>query len=73
MTDESTKPENENGFSDAFAAVALVVLPVVAILYWLSGMPTSQVSVSGGWCVVEASFPTLGNAVTGGYSQTLTA
>jgi hypothetical protein len=41
MTDESTKGENENGFSDAFAAVALVVLPVVAILYWLSGMPTS--------------------------------
>jgi len=41
MTDESTKPENGNGFSDAFAAVALVVLPVVAILYWLSGMPTS--------------------------------
>ena len=41
MTDESTKPENKNGFGDAFAAVALVVLPVVAIVYWLSGMPTS--------------------------------
>ena len=39
MTDESTK--SENGFGDAFAAVALVVLPVVAIVYWLSGMPTS--------------------------------
>jgi hypothetical protein len=41
MTEESTKRENENGFPDAFAAVVLVVLPVVAILYWLSGMPTS--------------------------------
>ena len=41
MTDESTKPENENDLGDAFAAVALVVLPVVAIVYWLSGMPTS--------------------------------
>jgi|TARA_B110000977_G_scaffold97659_1_gene128577 hypothetical protein len=41
MSDESTKPENEDGFSDALAAVALVVLPVIAIVYWLSGMPTS--------------------------------
>jgi hypothetical protein len=41
MTEESTKPENENGFADAVAAVSLVVLPVVAIVYWLSGMPTS--------------------------------
>ena len=73
MTDESTKPENENGFPDAFAAVVLVVLPVVAILYWLSGMPTSQVSVCPGWCVVEASLPRLGNDGTGVYSQTLPA
>lgn len=41
MSDESTKPENEDGFADALSAVALVVLPVVAIVYWLSGMPTS--------------------------------
>ena len=73
MTEESTKPENENGFSDAFAAVALVVLPVVAILYWLSGMPTSQVSVSPGWCVIEVSLPTPGNACVGVYAQTVPA
>jgi len=41
MSDESTKPENDDGFADAFAAVAVVALPVLAIIYWLSGTPTS--------------------------------
>ena len=41
MSDESTKPENEDGFADAFSAVAVVVLPAMAVIYWLSGMPTS--------------------------------
>jgi hypothetical protein len=41
MSDESTQPENEDGLADAFAAVAIVVIPVLAIIYWLSGMPTS--------------------------------
>ena len=41
MSDESTQPENDDGFAAASAAVAIVVLPVLAIIYWLSGMPTS--------------------------------
>ena len=41
MNDESTKPENEDGYADAIAAVAVVVHPVLAIIYWLSGTPTS--------------------------------
>ncbi len=41
MSEESTKSENENGLVDAFSAVAIVVIPVVTIVYWLSGMPTS--------------------------------
>lgn len=41
MSDESTNSENENAFADAFSAVAIVVLPAIAIIYWLSGMPTS--------------------------------
>jgi len=45
MSDESTeelaKTENEDGFADALSAVAIVVLPVMAIVYWLSGMSTS--------------------------------
>jgi hypothetical protein len=41
MSDESTKTENEDGFADALSAVAIVVLPAMAIVYWLSGMPSS--------------------------------
>ena len=41
MGDESAKPENDDSFADATAAVVVVVIPVLAIVYWLSGMPTS--------------------------------
>lgn len=41
MSDDSTKPENDDSFSDATAAVAVVVIPVLAVVYWLLGMPTS--------------------------------
>ena len=34
-------PENEDGFADALSAVLVVVIPVMAIVYWLSGLPTS--------------------------------
>jgi hypothetical protein len=29
---------NSDGFVDAMSAVAIVLFPVVAIIYWLSGM-----------------------------------
>ena len=41
MSDETQDSGNEDGFADAISAVAIVVLPVMAIVYWLSGLPTS--------------------------------
>ena len=38
MSEEKT---NEDGFADALSAVLIVVIPVIAVIYWLSGMPTS--------------------------------
>ena len=29
-----------DGMADALSAVAVVIIPVVAVVYWLSGMPT---------------------------------
>ena len=31
----------EDSVIDALAATALVVIPVVAVIYWLAGLPTS--------------------------------
>ncbi len=33
--------QDEEGVTDAMAAVAVVVIPVIAVVYWLSGLPTS--------------------------------
>ena len=33
--------DNEDGFVDALSAIVVIVLPVVTIVYWLSGLPTS--------------------------------
>ena len=41
MNDKSDNSENEDAFADAFSAVVIVALPVLAIIYWLSGLPTS--------------------------------
>ena len=41
MSEENQDQVNEDSFADAFSAVAVVVIPVVAIVYWLSGLPTS--------------------------------
>lgn len=41
MSDETENNKNEDGFADALSAVLVVVLPVVAIIFWLSGLPTS--------------------------------
>ncbi len=38
MSDE--QQSNENSVADAVSAVLIVVIPVIAIVYWLSGMPT---------------------------------
>ena len=41
MSEEKQDQVNEDSFADAISAVAVVVIPVVAIVYWLSGLPTS--------------------------------
>jgi len=41
MSEENQDQFNEDSFTDAISAVAVVVIPVVAIVYWLSGLPTS--------------------------------
>ncbi len=41
MSDNEQTTENnpsEDGFVDAISAVAIVLIPVVTIIYWLSGM-----------------------------------
>ena len=38
---EENHPQEEDGAVDAMAAIAMVVIPVVAVVYWLSGLPTS--------------------------------
>jgi hypothetical protein len=38
---ENSAPENEDAFVDAVSAVAVVVIPVIFVVYWLSGLPTS--------------------------------
>lgn len=43
MSDEAnnTPEHNEDAFADATSAILAVVIPVVGIIYWLSGLPTS--------------------------------
>ena len=41
MSDETNDNRNENAFSDAVAAILVVVIPVIAVIYWLSGLPVS--------------------------------
>lgn len=44
MSDENTGNQgagNEDSVADAVSAVVLVLIPVVTIIYWLSGLPTS--------------------------------
>lgn len=38
--DEQTtaKSSDDDGFVDAIAAIALIVIPVLAIIFWLSGL-----------------------------------
>jgi len=41
MSENQQEPDsnsNEDRFVDAISAVAIVLFPVVAIIYWLSGM-----------------------------------
>ncbi len=40
MTEEDQHHE-EDAIADSTAAIALVIIPVVAVIYWLSGLPTS--------------------------------
>ena len=40
MSEENHQQEKD-GAVDAMAATAIVVIPVVAVVYWLSGLPAS--------------------------------
>lgn len=41
MSDDTTGEADENSVVDAISAVAVILIPVVGIIYWLSGLPTS--------------------------------
>ena len=43
MSEENSAPEadNEDSAADAISAVAMIVIPWVAVIYWLSGLPVS--------------------------------
>ena len=32
--------ESGDGMADALSAVAVIIIPVVGVVYWLSGMPS---------------------------------
>ncbi len=34
----TTDSDDDNGLVDAIAAIALVIIPVLAIIFWLSGL-----------------------------------
>ena len=38
--EQATGSGSNNSGLDAISAIALVVIPVIAIVFWLSGMPT---------------------------------
>lgn len=40
MSDEN-QDYDEDAMTDAVSAIVLVLIPVITIIYWLSGMPTS--------------------------------
>jgi hypothetical protein len=41
MSEEMQENGNEDGVADAVSAVLIVVIPVLAVIYWLSGLPSS--------------------------------
>jgi len=43
MSYESQEQEspNEDGFVDVISVVLIIVIPVIAVVYWLSGLPSS--------------------------------
>ena len=38
---EENHDYDEDSVTDAVSAILIVVIPVIAVLYWLSGLPTS--------------------------------
>ena len=41
MSEENQDQGTDDSFADAVSAVAIVVIPVITIIYWLNGLPTS--------------------------------
>ena len=40
MSETETKTEYNDGLADSCAAIAVIALIVVTVVYWLSGMPS---------------------------------
>jgi hypothetical protein len=38
--DQQSEEKNGDATADALSAVAIVLIPVVGVIYWLSGMPS---------------------------------
>jgi hypothetical protein len=38
--DQQSEQKNSDATADALSAVAIVLIPVVGVIYWLSGMPS---------------------------------
>ena len=41
MDEKKGLDENPDSVADSISAVLIILIPVVAIIYWLSGLPTS--------------------------------
>ena len=40
QTNQTDTESSADGMADALSAVAIIIIPVVAVVYWLSGMPS---------------------------------
>ena len=41
MEPKEDMEKNSDSIADSISAVLIILIPVVAIIYWLSGLPTS--------------------------------
>ena len=41
MSEENNEAVNEDGTTDAVSTVLIILIPVMAVIYWLSSMPSS--------------------------------
>ena len=41
MEQKEDEEKNSDSIADSISAILIILIPVVAIIYWLSGLPTS--------------------------------